>query len=114
MHAHPQIAWPPIVESWPEADLPVEGLRGRILKSKDYTVVFMAADLDVVVPKHRHGAQWGVVLEGTMELKIGDECTTYRRGDSHYIPHDVDHEAVLYAGWRGMYVFQRGSSEQKQ
>jgi quercetin dioxygenase-like cupin family protein len=99
--------------SWPEARLPVEGLHGRILKSEDYTVVFMAADLDVVVPMHRHGAQWGVVLDGTMELKIHGECVTYRRGDSHYIPTDVDHEAILYAGWRGMYVFRRGKTEQE-
>ena len=102
------LTFPPMVEQWPEADLRIEGLSGRILKGEHGWVIFMAADRDVVVPQHRHGAQWGVVLDGMMTLTVGDSTRSYRCGESHYIPEGVDHEATLYAGWRGLYVFERG------
>lgn len=101
------LTWPSLVEGWPRAEMEMEGLSGRILKGDTGWVIFMAADRDVVVPTHHHGAQWGVVLEGRMELTIGDRTCVYERGESHEIPAGVDHQAVLYAGWRGMYVFGR-------
>lgn len=100
-------SWPPLIGDLREADGLTDGLSGRILKCEDHWVLFMKADRDVEVPVHRHGAQWGVVLSGTMELAIGDTVLTYHRGESHYIPAGVDHSATLYAGWQGMYIFRR-------
>ena len=102
--------FPPFVESWPEAELDYEGLTGRVLKSPAGLTIFMAADRDVVVPRHRHGAQWGIVLAGSMDLDIAGQQEHYTVGQSHYIPAGVDHEATIYAGWRGMYVFDRSHS----
>ncbi len=99
--------FPPFVENWPDAELTYEGLSGRIMKSPIGWTMFMAADSDDAVPEHRHGAQWGVVLAGSMDLTIAGETQTYRAGDTHYIPAGVAHEAVLYAGWRGLYIFSR-------
>lgn len=104
-----ETCFPPFVESWPEAELAYEGLTGRILKSPGGATVFMAADRDVFVPRHHHGAQWGVVLAGTMELEINGERERYGVGQAHYIPAGVDHEAILFAGWRGLYVFDRSA-----
>jgi hypothetical protein len=78
-----------------------------VLKNADGLTLFMAADRDVVAPPHRHGAQWGVVLAGRMELTMGGKSETYGPGQTHYIPAGVEHEAVLYAGWRGLYIFDR-------
>lgn len=100
-------AFPPFIADWPEAELEFAGLSGRILKSDWGVVIFMSADRDVVVPLHHHGPQWGLVLAGQMDLVIGAVTRTYRTGESHFIPADVDHEAKLYAGWRGLYIFPR-------
>lgn len=102
-----ETSFPPFVEDWPEARLGFEGLTGRVLKHADGLTVFMAADRDVIVPRHRHGAQWGIVLSGTMTLEIGGLVATYGPGQSHYIPAGVEHEAVLHAGWQGLYIFDR-------
>jgi len=59
------------------------------------------------VPPHRHGAQWGVVLAGRMELTLGGKTEYYGPGQTHYIPAGVEHTALLHAGWRGLYVFDR-------
>lgn len=98
--------WPPIIEDLPEVDLQMDGLHGRMLVSGDFRVLLMYAESEVVVPSHHHGAQWGMVLGGSMELTIGDTTQTYHRGESHYIPANVDHDAVLHAGWRGLYLFK--------
>lgn len=99
--------WPPFLGELPRADLTAEGLEGRVLRGDRWVVLFMHAEQEVVVPRHHHGAQWGIVVDGEMELTINDEEHTYRRGDSHFIPAGVDHEAVLHAGWKGLYVFAR-------
>jgi quercetin dioxygenase-like cupin family protein len=102
-----ETCFPPFVEDWPEAQLDVEGLTGRVLKGPEGLTMFMAADRDVIMPPHKHGAQWGVVLDGRMELTVGGKRETYGPGQTHYIPAGVEHEAVLYAGWRGLYIFDR-------
>ncbi len=103
--------WPAIIDELPEADLPIDGLHGRILKCGDYSILFLVAAHDVTVPKHQHEAQWGIVLAGSMEITIGDSQFIYQRGDMHYIPAHVDHSAVIHAGWRGLYIFKRRDSE---
>lgn len=101
------MGWPPFVAEWPLADMKPEGLVGRVLSGDEGWVVFMVAERDVHVPLHRHGAQWGIVLHGEMELRIADETRVYRSGDAHFIPAGVDHEATIRAGWQGVYVFER-------
>jgi len=97
--------FPPIVEFLPEAHLEVEGLQGWRIRTERGLLIFMATDREIHVPEHHHDAQWGVVLEGKMELVIEGERHVYQRGDTHYIPAGVEHAAILYAGWRGLYLF---------
>ena len=33
------------------------------------------------VSEHTHSAQWGIVVEGEMELTIGGATKTYKKGD---------------------------------
>lgn len=101
--------WRVFVRKLPAAELNIEGLTGHILRDDRAYALFMAAEQDVFVPAHHHGAQWGVVLEGEMELTIGDMTRTYTRGDVHYIPSGVDHAAVLRAGWKAIYIFEVGA-----
>ena len=49
---------------------------------------------------HAHGAQWGVVLDGRMELTIGDVTRQYNRGDTYYIPAGEVHSARFQAQTR--------------
>jgi mannose-6-phosphate isomerase-like protein (cupin superfamily) len=100
-------AFPPFIDQLPRAKLEFEGLSGWVIKGDRWLVIFMEAKQTVAVPRHHHGAQWGVVLDGTMELTIGEETRTYERGGAHFIPAGVEHEATLFAGWRGLYVFAR-------
>jgi mannose-6-phosphate isomerase-like protein (cupin superfamily) len=98
--------FPDFVRGLPEADLPFEGLRGWLLRSEDGQVLFMETDVDVDVTEHSHGDQWGIVVDGEIELTIGGETAIYRRGDSYCIPAGVKHGARLFAGFRALDFFE--------
>jgi mannose-6-phosphate isomerase-like protein (cupin superfamily) len=98
--------FPDFVCGLPEADLPFEGLRGWLLQSEGGQVLFLEADVDAEVTEHSHGDQWGIVVDGEMELTIGGETAIYRRGDSYCIPAGVEHGARLFAGFRALDYFK--------
>ncbi|MDA2914345.1 cupin domain-containing protein [Acidobacteriia bacterium AH_259_A11_L15] len=85
--------YPAEILALPEADIPFEGVRGRLLQGEKGSVVFFDIAPIGAVPAHAHGAQWGMVLEGEMELTLGGKTRTYRRGDRYYIPAGVEHSA---------------------
>lgn len=99
--------FPPFIQGLPQANVEYDGLSAWMLKGQEAVVVFMEAEEEVIIPRHHHGAQWGVVVSGTMTLTIDELTATYGPGDTHYIPPGVEHEATLRAGWRGIYVFPR-------
>jgi len=41
---------------------------------------------DVDLPEHSHESQWGIVLEGEIELIIGGVKNRYKKGDRYFIP----------------------------
>ena len=84
-----------MIKSLPEADIHFKGIQGWISQSENHQLVFLEIEAIGKVAEHSHGAQWGVVLEGEMELTIGDKTKTYNKGDSYYIPDGVIHSAVF-------------------
>jgi quercetin dioxygenase-like cupin family protein len=67
--------------------------------------MFYEIDEDLEIPAHVHGAQWGVVLEGSMEMSIGDDTTTYSKGDTYYVPPGILHITRIKGGYRGIDIF---------
>jgi quercetin dioxygenase-like cupin family protein len=87
--------YPDLIRGLPEADIPFKGVRGWLLQSDKTQLVFMDIEPIGDVPPHSHCAQWGLMVEGEMELTIGDETKTYRKGDWYYIPAGVTHGATF-------------------
>ena len=87
--------YPPEIRALPEADITFPGVRGWLLQGERSSVLFVDIAAIGQVPPHAHGAQWGVVLEGEMELTIGGQARTYRPGDHYYIPAGAVHSAVF-------------------
>ena len=97
--------FPSFVRSLPEADLPFEGLRGWLLQSGSGQVLFNESDIEVSVPDHSHGNQWGAVMDGKIEMTIGGQTTIYSRGDTYFIPAGTMHKARIYPGFRAVDYF---------
>ena len=86
---------PDIIKNLPEADIPFGGIKGWLSQGENHQVVFFEIDAVGDLPAHAHGAQWGIVVEGEMDLTIGGETKTYRKGDSYHIPAGVVHSATF-------------------
>ena len=98
-------AYPNMITQLPRADMPMSGVRGWISQAKDHQVVFFDIDPIGEVPLHTHGEQWGIVVEGRMELTIGGETKQYGPGDSYHIPAGVEHGAKFLSHFRAIDVF---------
>lgn len=99
--------FPPIITDLPEADLPFEGLEAYLLQGENQQVIFMAFEEAVEVPEHSHEAQWGVVLDGEIELTMAGETKIFKRGDSYYIPAGVLHSARVRPGYKDVTLFNQ-------
>jgi quercetin dioxygenase-like cupin family protein len=97
--------FPEFLRALPMVDSPLASLRGWMLGTDRALAMFYEIPDGVEVPEHAHGAQWGVVLEGSVEFTIGGETRTYRRGDTYYVPDSVPHRAVIHPGFVGIDVF---------
>ena len=101
--------FPAFVRALPEADLPFDGLRGWLLQSESGQVLFNESDIEVTVPEHSQGSQWGVVIDGKIDLTIGGRTQTYTCGDTYFIPDGTPHQARIYRGYRAVdYFADRG------
>ena len=87
--------YPEMIRNLPEADVPFEGVKGWLLQGTDKQVVFF--DLEPVgkIPEHSHGEQWGVVIEGEMELVVDGAKKLYRKGDCYHIPAGALHSVTV-------------------
>jgi quercetin dioxygenase-like cupin family protein len=90
--------FPEIVTGLPQADVPLAGVRAFLLQGEDKQLVFMTFAADVDVPEHDHAAQWGAVLDGEIELTVGGETNTFRKGDTYSIAAGVPHGARVKGG----------------
>ena len=93
-------------EDLPEVDTPFTGLEGRVISGPDGQAVFFRAAEDFEVPPHSHGAQWGIVVTGKLELTIGEDSGVYLPGDTYSIPAGETHSARLEAGTHVIDVFR--------
>ncbi len=97
--------FPEFVRRLPRADLPFEGLRGWLLQSDWGQVLFNESDIELSVPAHAHGSQWGTVIDGKIELTIDGKKRLYKRGDSYFIPANTTHSARIFPGFRAVDYF---------
>jgi quercetin dioxygenase-like cupin family protein len=97
--------FPEMITKLPEADVPFKGVRAWISQASDHQVVFLDIEPVGHVSAHRHGEQWGVVVEGELELTIGGVAHHFKAGDSYHIPAGVEHAARFLARTRVVDVF---------
>jgi quercetin dioxygenase-like cupin family protein len=99
--------FPDIITLHPSADIPLEGVTSRLIQAGQQQFIFMEFDSDVEVPDHSHNAQWGVVLDGQMELTTAGQTRTLTRGDSYFIDKDVVHSAKIKQGYKDLTLFDQ-------
>jgi quercetin dioxygenase-like cupin family protein len=99
--------FPEIISRHPGADLGLTGLQSHLVQAGEQQLVFMSFAADAEVPEHAHAAQWGVVLEGEMELVVAGEVRVLRRGDTYFIAAGVRHAARIRRGYSDATLFDQ-------
>ena len=108
----PKVQFPAMIENLPDVDLPVEGVKGKLLQAGDKQVVFFDIQPVGAIPSHSHGAQWGIIVEGEVELTIGGTPHVLKAGDTYYIPQGVVHSAKCDVPFKAIDFFDEPSRYQ--
>ncbi len=85
--------YPDMIRNLPELDISLKGIRGWLMQADKKQTVFFDIQAGSEVPPHTHCAQFGIMLEGEMELTIAGEANIYRKGDCYFIPDGAVHSA---------------------
>lgn len=97
--------FPNIIEKLPLADIPIRGLKAFLSQGPNSQILFMEFDEDVDLLEHQHAGQFGIVLEGKIDLTIDGQANTYIKGDRYFIPANVKHSGRIYAGYADITFF---------
>jgi quercetin dioxygenase-like cupin family protein len=97
--------FPKPIGDLPEADIPIDGIKAYLSQSESHQIIFMEFGKDVDLPEHSHAAQFGIVLEGKIELTVDGKKKDYTKGDRYYIPEGIAHSGKIYAGYADITFF---------
>lgn len=98
--------YPPPIKALPRvADLPSEEIVAHLLQGVDTQAVFFDLPAGASIPPHSHCEQWGVVLDGQIDLTIGETTHDFTKGDTYYIPEGTVHSGTTKGGCRALDVF---------
>jgi len=98
---------PEFIKQHPNARIPIEGVNSHLIQTENQQLIFMEFEQDTFVPEHSHNAQWGIVLDGEMEIIIGGITRTLRKGDSYSIKKDELHSAKIKKGYKDLTLFDQ-------
>lgn len=99
--------FPEPVITLPRADIPISGITAYLSQGADHQIIFMEFSEDVELQEHSHESQWGIVLEGKIELIINGVKNIYVKGDRYFIDKGVKHSGKIFAGYADMTFFNQ-------
>lgn len=99
--------FPEPITNLPEANIRLDGIKAFLSQGSGHQIVFMEFEKDVVLPEHCHESQFGVVIEGKIDLTINGEIFIFKKGDRYFIPKDTMHSAKIYAGYADITFFNQ-------
>ena len=98
--------YPEVITRLPEANIQFEGVKAWIMQADRSQLVFFEFEADANVPEHSHGyPQWGIVIDGKMELTINGKPRICEKGDEYVIPAGAKHFARFLSRTRVIDLF---------
>jgi quercetin dioxygenase-like cupin family protein len=98
--------FPEVITSLPEAEVTCQGSRAWILQAESMQLVFFEFQEGGRVAGHSHSySQWGMVIDGAMELCVDSKPKMYGKGDEYLIPPGAVHSARFLCKTRLMDLF---------
>jgi quercetin dioxygenase-like cupin family protein len=90
--AKQQSGYPKVITQLPEAEVDLQGGRAWIMQGENRQIVFCEYEAGVSLPEHSHAyAQWGMVIDGEMELIVDGKSRICQKGDEYLIAAKTKH-----------------------
>jgi len=99
--------FPEPILALPEANIPLEGVKAYLAQGKSFQILYMKFEKEVVLEEHSHDSQWGVILEGKIDLVIDGKKYQYKKGDRHFIPKGIRHSGKIHKGYADITFFDQ-------
>ena len=99
--------FPEPIVNLPQADMPFSNYEAYLSQSVDHQIIFMRFNEDIDLHEHAHAGQWGIVLEGKIQMTINGDTRIYTKGDRYYIERGAKHSGKIYAGYADMTFFDQ-------
>jgi len=99
--------FPEPIKKFPKVDMPFSNYEAYLSQGENHQIIFMQFKEDINLPEHSHESQWGIVLEGMIELTINGETSIYTKGDRYFIEKGVKHSGKIFAGYADMTFFNQ-------
>lgn len=87
--------YPALLRTLPSIPLPLAGAKGWLLQGAERQLVFFDLPAGARIPPHSHGEQWGLVIEGEMDLTVSGLTRRVKAGDWYHIPAGAEHTATF-------------------
>jgi mannose-6-phosphate isomerase-like protein (cupin superfamily) len=98
--------YPEVITRLPEANVQSEGAKAWIMQADMSQLVFFEFETNANVPEHSHDyPQWGIVIDGKMELTINGKPRICERSDEYLIPAGARHSARFLSRTRVIDLF---------
>ncbi|MBO9523460.1 MAG: cupin domain-containing protein [Nocardioidaceae bacterium] len=97
--------FPAFIERLTEADIPLETCRAFMVRDR-CQALFFELPAGSQSPDHTHGNEWGLVIQGQVDITIDGVTTSYGPGESYFVGEDVVHSVVNHPGLVGITVFE--------
>ncbi len=80
------------------------------MQGEHHQLVFFEMGSSAEVPEHSHGyPQWGMMIDGKMELTVDGKPRLIEKGDEYLIPAGAKHSARFLSKSRVMDLFSEKS-----
>lgn len=98
--------YPETITCLPEAEIQFKGAKAWILQAESSQLVFFEFEAHMDLPAHNHlYVQWGIVIDGEMELTVSGKPRICKKGDEYVIPAGAPHSARFIRKTRVMDFF---------
>src|SRR4030067_1600441 len=102
--------FPEVITNLPEGDIALEGVKAWIVQGNGQQLVFFEMQPSAKIPEHSHDyPQWGMVIEGKMEMTIDGSAKIYEKGDEYLVPARAKHSARYLSRVRVMDLFKENA-----
>lgn len=99
--------FPEPITNLSEVDMPFPNYQAYLSQGENHQIIFMQFHEDIDLPEHSHESQWGIVLEGKIELTINGVKDIFKKGDRYFIEKDVKHSGKIFAGYADITFFNQ-------